>query len=110
MRTVGNTQFASISEAKANLPKLAEAERPTVLLRRNKPVGALVSIDRYNDYLALEKLVRNPAIFDRLRAKAQKARTTPIKLLRTMEDFERSYESAVKSEKANRDSITALAK
>jgi len=88
MKTVGNTQFASISEAKAILPKLVEEQRPTVLLRHNEPVAALVSIARYNDYLALEQLVRHPALFDQLRAKAKQARATPLAMLRTMEDLE----------------------
>ena len=92
MRTVGDVQFVSISEAKSNLPKLAEATKPTVLLRRNEPVAALVSIEKYNDYLALEKLIRNPAFFDQLREKAQRARATPLKMLRTLDEFEERFE------------------
>jgi len=88
MKTVGNTQFASISEAKASLPRLVEQEMSTVLLRHNEPVAALISIERYNAYVALETLMRHPALFDRLRAKATKARATPLAMLRTMEDLE----------------------
>jgi PHD/YefM family antitoxin component YafN of YafNO toxin-antitoxin module len=94
MKTVGNTQFASISEAKAILPRLVEEQRPTVLLRHNEPVAVLVSIERYNDYLALETLVRHPALLDRLRARAEAARATPLAMLRTMEDLERLREAA----------------
>jgi PHD/YefM family antitoxin component YafN of YafNO toxin-antitoxin module len=108
MRTVGNVQFASISEAKTNLPKLAEASKPTVLLRRNKPVAALVSIDQYNDYLALEKLIRNPAAFDRLREKAQRARTTPTNLLRNLEEFEERFRSKRDNERATDADTSAL--
>jgi PHD/YefM family antitoxin component YafN of YafNO toxin-antitoxin module len=89
MKTVGDTQFASVSEAKSQLPKLVEGRRPTVLLRHNQPVAALVSIDRYNDFVALEALIRHPALMDRLRAKAKKARTTPLAQLRSMADLER---------------------
>jgi PHD/YefM family antitoxin component YafN of YafNO toxin-antitoxin module len=91
MKTVGNTQFASISEAKSMLPKLVEEPLPTVLLRHNEPVAALVSIERYNDYLALEALIRHPAMFDRLREKAKKAHSTPLAMLRTMEDLDQLY-------------------
>lgn len=91
MKTVGNTQFASISEAKAILPRLVEERRPTVLLRHNEPVAALVPIEQYNDYLALEELVRHPALFDRLRVRAKQARSTPLAMLRTMEDLERRH-------------------
>ena len=98
MKTVGNTQFASISEAKSSLPRLVEEQQPTVLLRHNEPVAAIVSIKRYNDYLALETLTRHPALFDRLRAKAKKARTTPLALLRTMEDLEQLYEAHAEPE------------
>lgn len=90
MKTVGNAQFVSISKAKTRLPELAGADKPTVLLRQNEPVAALVSIDRYNDYLALEKLIRNPALFDQLRQKAKAARTVPIQKLQELEEFERS--------------------
>src|SRR6202035_3437855 len=91
MKTVGNTQFASISEAKSILPRLVDGQLPTVLLRHNQPVAALVSIERYNDHLALEALIRHPTLFDRLRAKAKKARATPLAILRTMEDLEKLY-------------------
>jgi PHD/YefM family antitoxin component YafN of YafNO toxin-antitoxin module len=91
MKTVGNTQFASISEAKAILPRLVEERLPTVLLRHNEPVAALVSIERYNDYLALETLIRHPALYDQVRAQAREARTTPLAMLRTMEDLERLH-------------------
>ena len=87
MKTVGSTHFASLSEAKSKLPKLVD-KLPTVLLRRSEPVAALVSIETYNDYLALEKLIRHPALFDRLRLLAKEARVTPIAALRTMEDLE----------------------
>jgi PHD/YefM family antitoxin component YafN of YafNO toxin-antitoxin module len=103
MKTVGNTQFASISEAKSILPKLVGERLPTVLLRRNEPVAALISIERYNDHLALETLIRNPALLDRLRAKAEKARATPIAMLRTMEDLERLYQAHRDSEQASED-------
>lgn len=93
MKTVGNTQFASISEAKSSLPALVEERVSTVLLRHNEPVAALVPIETYNRYLAQEALLRHPRLLDRLRAKAEKARTTPISMLRTMEDLERLYET-----------------
>lgn len=99
MKTVGKTQFASISEAKAILPRLVEEPLPTVLLRHNEPVAALVSIERYNNHLALEALVRHPALFDRLRAKAKKARATPLAMLRTMEDLENLYEAKRETQK-----------
>lgn len=89
MRTVGDTQMVSLSEAKSNLPKIVEQLRDaTVLLRRSEPVAALVSIEKYNDYLALEKLVRHPELFDRLRLLAKEAGETPIASLRTMGDLE----------------------
>lgn len=87
MKTVGGARFASLSETKTRLPKLLE-KLPTVLLRRSQPVAALVSIETYNDYLAPGKLVRHPALFDRLRSLASEARVTPIAALRTMGDLE----------------------
>ncbi len=90
MKTVGNTQLASISEAKALLPKLVEAQQSTILLRDNEPVAALLSIGRYKDLLALEKLVQHPVLFDQLRDQARAARATPLSLLRTLEGFEDS--------------------
>lgn len=107
MKTVGNTQFASISEAKAILPQLVDEQMPTVLLRHNEPVAALVSIGRYNDYLAIETLMRHPALFDRLRAKAKKARTTPLAILRTMADLERLYERLREPQQTPESSDTA---
>jgi len=98
MKTVGNTQLASISEAKSILPKLVEEQMPTVLLRHNKPVAVIVSIEKYNGYLALETLIRHPSLLDSLRSKAKKARATPIAMLRTMEDLERLYEAHRESE------------
>lgn len=110
MKTVGNTQFVSISKAKGMLPELADTDKPTVLLRYNEPVAAVLSIEKYNDYLALEKLIRNPAIFDRLRAKAKKARNTPIKMLRSMEDLERLSKSPQASNRADRESRRAASR
>jgi PHD/YefM family antitoxin component YafN of YafNO toxin-antitoxin module len=92
MKTVGNTQFASISEAKSSLPRLVEEQQPTVLLRHNEPVAALVPIETYNRYLAQEALIRHPGLLDRLRAQAEKAHTTPIAMLHTVEDLRRLYE------------------
>jgi len=92
MKTIGDIQIASISEAKSKLPKLVEARRPTVLLRRNQPVAALLSIDRYNDLVALERLIRHPALMDRLRAKAKKAHRTPLAQLRSMADLQKRDE------------------
>ncbi len=98
MKTVGATQFLSVSEAKATLPKIVEGlQFATVLVRRSEPVAALVSIETYNDYLALEKLVRHPELFDRLRSQAKKARTTPIESLRTVQDLEALYKARRKS-------------
>jgi PHD/YefM family antitoxin component YafN of YafNO toxin-antitoxin module len=110
MKTVGDTQFASISEAKAQLPKLVEGRRPTVLLRHNQPVAALVSIDRYNDFVALEALIRHPALMDRLRAKAKKARTTPLAQLRSMADLERLDEGRRQRPKTTEKSTAAASR
>jgi PHD/YefM family antitoxin component YafN of YafNO toxin-antitoxin module len=110
MRNVGNTRFVSISEAKAILPKLVEQQQlSTVLLRHNEPVAALLSIEKYNDYLAIEKLIRHPALFDRLRSMAERARATPIALLHTMEDLEGLYEAQreVAQSAENRDRATS---
>jgi hypothetical protein len=93
MKTIGNTQFFSVSEAKSILPKIVEGlQAATVLLRRSEPVAALVSIDQYNDYLALEKLVQHPELFDQLRAQADKARSTPLEALGTLTELEATYE------------------
>ena len=95
MKLIGDTQFFSVSEAKAILPKIVEGlQAATVLLRRSEPVAALVSIEQYNDYLALEKLVQHPELFDRLRAQADKARSTPISALSTLRELESAYERA----------------
>ena len=92
MKVIGNTQFFSVSEAKALLPKIVEGlQAATVLLRRSEPVAALVSIDQYNDYLALERLVQHPELFDQLRAQADKARATPIESLGTLRELETAY-------------------
>ena len=101
MKVIGNTQFFSVSEAKSILPKIVEGlQLATVLLRRSEPVAALVSIEKYNDYLALEKLVQNPELFDRLRAQADKARQTPIEQLGTLQELEAAYEQADGSRQA----------
>ena len=92
MKVIGETQYISISEAKTRLPQLVKMLEPTVLLRHNEPVAAVLSIEKYNDYLALERLMRHPALFARLRAKAEKASNTPVENLRTMEDLERINE------------------
>lgn len=95
MKVIGNTQFFSVSEAKAILPKIVEGlQAATVLLRRSEPVAALVSIEQYNDYLALEKLVQHPELFDQLRAQADKARSTPIAALGTLRELQSAYERA----------------
>lgn len=92
MKTVGNTQFASISEAKSSLPKLVDEQVPTVLLRHNEPVAALLSIESFNDYLALKALARHPSLWVRLRDEAKKVRSAPLETLRTMSDLERLHE------------------
>jgi hypothetical protein len=92
MKVIGNTQFFSVSEAKSLLPKIVEGlQAATVLLRRSEPVAALVSIDQYNEYLALERLVQHPELFDQLRAQADKARGTPIEALGTLRELETAY-------------------
>lgn len=102
MKTVGNTQLVSLSEAKSSLPKIVrQLQVATVLVRRSEPVAALVSIEKYNDYLALEKLVRHPELFDRLRLQARKARSTPIALLRTMKDLETLHRTRRQPQKAS---------
>ncbi|MGH8683535.1 MAG: type II toxin-antitoxin system Phd/YefM family antitoxin [Burkholderiales bacterium] len=89
MKTVGDTQLVSLSEASSSLPKIVKRlQRNTVLMRRNNPVAALVSIEKYNNYLGLEKLIRHPELFDRLRKLAKQAGNTPMALLRTMENLE----------------------
>ncbi len=110
MMKVGNIQTASISEAKANLPKLVAAALPTVLLRHAKPVAALISIDRYNDYVAFEALLRHPALLDRLRAKAKEANATPLAMLRTMEELEALAAKLVDSSGAREGPVTAAAR
>ena len=98
MKLVGNTQFFSVSEAKSILPKIVEGlQAATVLLRRSEPVAALVSIEQYNDYLALEKLVQHPELFDKIRAQADKARTTPLEQLGTLKNLESAYARASRS-------------
>ena len=97
MGTVGNTQFVSISSAKNRLSELVDAGKATVLVRQNEPVGAVVSIERYNEYLAMEKLIRNPALFDELREKARVARSSPLQELRSLEDFERTKRAESRS-------------
>lgn len=102
MKTVGNTQLVSLSEAKSSLPRIIQQMQvATVLLRRSEPVAALMSIEKYNDYLALEKLVRHPELFDRLRSLAKKARTTPIASLRTMKDLETLHKTRRQPQKAS---------
>lgn len=93
MKTVGTTQFVSISEAKATLPKIVDAVAPTVVLRHNEPVAAVLPIEKYNDLLALEVLIRDNEMMDRLRERVQTARRTPIEELGTMEDLEGLYAS-----------------
>ena len=98
MKVIGNTPFFAVSEAKSDLPKIIEGlKAPTVLLRHSEPVAALVSIEQYNDYLAQEKLVQHPELFDKLRAQADKARTTPLEQLGTLAELESAYESAAKA-------------
>jgi PHD/YefM family antitoxin component YafN of YafNO toxin-antitoxin module len=95
MKVIGNTQFFSVSEAKSILPKIVEGlQAATVLLRRSEPVAALVSIEQYNDYLALEKLVQHPELYDKLRAQADKARSTPLEQLGTLDELEAAYTRA----------------
>lgn len=102
MKTVGNTQWVSLSEAKSSLPKIIEQlQLATVLVRRSEPVAALVSIEKYNDYLALEKLVRHPELFDRLRLLAKEAGETPIALLRTMKDLETLHKTQLQPQEAS---------
>ena len=101
MKVIGNTQFFSVSEAKADLPRIVEGlQSATVLVRRSEPVAALVSIDRYNDYLALEKLVQHPELFDQLREQARLARTTPLQALGTLQELEAAYRKAGESKPA----------
>ena len=89
MTTIGGIQFFSISQAKSILPKIVEElQEATVLVRHSEPVAALVSIEKYNDFVALEKLVRDPELFDRLRSQAKAAGKTPIASLRTLQDLE----------------------
>jgi len=90
---VGSENVTSISRAKASLPKLVEQPYPTVLLKQNKPVAALLPIDDYNDYVSLQKLARHPALLSRLLAAAKKARRAPIAELRKLEDLERRLKS-----------------
>jgi PHD/YefM family antitoxin component YafN of YafNO toxin-antitoxin module len=98
MKVVGGTQFFSVSEAKAILPRIVEGlQAATVLLRRSEPVAALVSIEQYNDYLALEKLVQHPELYDRLRAQADQARSTPLEQLGTLAQLEAAYKRASKT-------------
>jgi hypothetical protein len=93
MKLIGNTQFFSVSEAKAILPKIVEGlQTATVLLRRSEPVAALVSIEQYNDYLALEKLVQHPDLYDQIRSQADEARKVPIEQLGTLDDLQAAYE------------------
>lgn len=97
MKTVGDTQYVGLSEVKSALPKIVgDLHRHTVLMRRNEPVAALVSIEQYNKYLALEKLLRHPEIFDRLRSQAREAAKTPIASLRTMEDLKALHKKLLK--------------
>jgi PHD/YefM family antitoxin component YafN of YafNO toxin-antitoxin module len=110
MKVIGNTQFFSVSEAKADLPRIVERlQSASVLLRRSEPVAALVSIEQYNDYLALEKLVQHPELFDRLREQARKARTTPIQALGTLPQLEAAYRQAGQAAQAKGARATAAA-
>jgi PHD/YefM family antitoxin component YafN of YafNO toxin-antitoxin module len=95
---VGDTVVASISEAKAGLARLVDEERPTVVFRGSKPVAAVVPMDQFNEYLALKKLARHPALLEELLAGARKAARTPLAHLRRLEDLERVAEKVLREE------------
>jgi len=102
MKTVGDARYVSLSEAKSTLPKIVEElQRPTLLVRHSEPVAALVPIEKYNEYLALENLIRHPALFDQLRSLAKEAGKTPIASLRTMEDLETLYKKQLQPQEAS---------
>ncbi|MFQ5528377.1 MAG: hypothetical protein ACE5GX_19250 [Thermoanaerobaculia bacterium] len=87
MKVVGNDQFAKVSDVSAVLKSYPECRRTTVFFRHTDPVAALVSIERYNDMLALEKLFRHPGLIDRFREQAEKAHRTPLEVLRSLDDL-----------------------
>lgn len=94
MPRLGSEFVTSISKAKTSLPQLVEKRQPTVLMRHNQPVGAVLSIDAYNEYVSLQQLSRRPALLARLMDAAKKARRAPLTELATLEDFERRTASS----------------
>jgi len=76
-----------ISDAKTSLPELVEYDQPTVLLRNNRPVGAILSIQEFNEYQTLRAAFADPSALRALVDTSDRARHLPVSKLETEEDL-----------------------
>lgn len=88
MRHKAGRQFTiGISEAKTSLPELVAFDQPTILLRNNEPVGAILSIHQFNEYETLRAVIADPRALRTLTDTSDGARDLPFAKLETEEDL-----------------------
>lgn len=89
-----------ISEAKTSLPELVAFDQPTVLLRNNRPVGAILSIREFNEYETLRAAFADPQALRALVDVAERARDLPLSELGTEEDLRARFADRARPERA----------
>jgi len=88
MRRRGGRHFSvGISEAKSSLSELVELDQPTILLRRGRPVGAILSISELNEYETLRAAFADPEVLRSLVDPDPATRHLPLSELGTEADL-----------------------
>lgn len=90
-----------ISEAKTSLPELVAFDQPTVLLRNNRPVGAILSIREFNEYETLRAAFADPQALRALVDASERARNLPLSELGTEEDLRARFADRARPERAS---------
>lgn len=88
MRHKAGRQYTiGISEAKTSLPELVAFGEPTILLRNNQPVGAVLSIHQFNEYETLRAAFADPRVLLAMTDTSDRARDLPLTKLETEDDL-----------------------
>ena len=83
----GHLARIAISEARSALSRLVASDQPTILLRNNRPVGAVLSIAKFNEYETLRAAFASPLVLKALIDTAERTRHLPLSELRSEQDL-----------------------
>lgn len=93
MQTIGDLSFVPLGEAAEHLGDIVDGLRNSavVLVGESAPAAALVPIELFDGFLAMERLLEYPDLLDKLRDQAAEARQASGSELGSLDDLMATY-------------------